>query len=1187
MMVLLALTTGVAMAAPGGPNTSEPRDPQVKQMAPGWHYTPVERPAAPAGAGVTDGGFEAGSPNPSWSEYSQKIGTPICSPDICGNAGGEVYPHQGEYYLWFGGNLYGDSGWVEQQIIIPPATPILTFQMWIELAGSHDTDYLRFLIDGTPVFAADVRRSNRAYQFVAVDLISKVDGRPHTLRIEGTTHGPANFLVDDLGLTGAIGPSSLARTGPQVGIVNIPYPFTAHSPQYTTTPISYTWAATEYAEALHPGVGLTDTINFSFAVTGTKTITVTAANAGGRITGLQNMYVEPPPQLSVVTAATLPALRRGSVDWGDYDNDGKLDVLMTGGLWNSGTSTYVPTTLLYHNNGDGTFTAIATGLPGIIDGAGRWGDFDNDGKLDVLLAGGGPPNGGPFTHLYRNDNVPPAGANAWTFTDTGEPFTPLRAAAVAWADYNGDGKLDFLEFGLDGYGGPNTVLYTNGGGPNWHFSANDNASLPLLYAGTIDWGDINQDGLPDLLLTGCQTAPVADGSCHDHITEIYRNQGWDPWYSVWTFTNVHAGLTGVGHSAAKWADYDSDGLPDVALAGCVNSTPQAGCDRNVAQVWHNDGDEYFSKRADLVGVRDAALAWGDFDNDGRSDILLSGDIGTGYSGRIYQNNGNDIFTDIAAGLAGSVGTATWADYNNDNVLDVLLTGQTGGNGSDAIRLYGNTGQPANTLPTAPPDLQAMPELDGAHLSWGMAIDPETSSNSLTYNVRIGTTPGGSDVMGPMADITTGTRRVAARGNAPASRRLDVRGLTSGVKYYWSVQAVDGAFAGGPFAEEHSFTTLVPTPPSRVSLTGPDYGAVTTVAISNIYTFTANIEPVTATLPFTYTFSADGQPVQTRNHQGRSFEQAYVWTEPGIKHIQVIARNERGVVVATHVISIGLPIDSLRIAGPAAAVVDRSYAFTVTASPPTAQLPVTYFWDVTDNGRRQYDNSGISQSKIFTWHTSGRKAVRVIAQDALGTVIKTFFVNIDVPVKSAALTGPTEGAIGRSYVFTGTVSPITATLPVTYTWSATGITGGGSAGHAAIDTHAFTWDTPGTKIVTLVAKNINGLGLATTTRSIVISVPAASVSMAGNSVGVSGMSYDFVATAGPTGVSTPLTYVWQTAGQEPITHTVNSATDRITLSWPDRGTKTIDLRVQNTFGTVTTTHTFKVGYGTYLPTLRKP
>ena len=71
--------------------------------------------------------------------------------------------------------------------------------------------------------------------------------------------------------------------------------------------------------------------------------------------------------------------RRCSVAWGDYDNDGDLDVLLTGP--SGGVASRV-----YRNNG-GTFSDIGAGLPGVSISSVAWGDYDNDGDLDILLTG--------------------------------------------------------------------------------------------------------------------------------------------------------------------------------------------------------------------------------------------------------------------------------------------------------------------------------------------------------------------------------------------------------------------------------------------------------------------------------------------------------------------------------------------------------------------------------------------------------------------------------------------------------------------------------------------------------------------------------------------------------------------------------------------------------------------------------
>src|SRR5690606_8961273 len=88
------------------------------------------------------------------------------------------------------------------------------------------------------------------------------------------------------------------------------------------------------------------------------------------------------------------------------------------------------------------------------------------------------------------------------------------------------------------------------------------------------------------------------------------------------------------------------------------------------------------------------------------------------------------------------------------------------------------------------------------LSWDAATDPETES-ALTYSLRVGTQPGLGDVVHPNADAS-GRRLRYAAGNAWQNRTWTFRSLRSGT-YFWAVQAVDGAYQGGPFSAEGSFT----------------------------------------------------------------------------------------------------------------------------------------------------------------------------------------------------------------------------------------------------------------------------------------------------------------------------------------------------------------------------------------------
>ncbi len=80
-------------------------------------------------------------------------------------------------------------------------------------------------------------------------------------------------------------------------------------------------------------------------------------------------------------AVTIRPLRGCTIDLGDYDKDGDLDILMTG------ESLERPYTIVYENKGDFNFENIIAGLPGVAEGNALWGDYDKDGDLDILLSG--------------------------------------------------------------------------------------------------------------------------------------------------------------------------------------------------------------------------------------------------------------------------------------------------------------------------------------------------------------------------------------------------------------------------------------------------------------------------------------------------------------------------------------------------------------------------------------------------------------------------------------------------------------------------------------------------------------------------------------------------------------------------------------------------------------------------------
>ncbi len=244
----------------------------------------------------------------------------------------------------------------------------------------------------------------------------------------------------------------------------------------------------------------------------------------------------------------------------------------------------------------------------------------------------------------------------------------------------------------------------------------------------------------------------------------------------------------------------------------------------ISSIYCYINGNFYDIHAGLIGVEFGSAAWGDYDNDGDLDILLTGE-GEYYGydviiSRVYRNEGDYNFTDIEAGLSPvNNGSVAWGDYDNDGDLDILLTGsETSYPYNETSRVYRNDVIDANTAPGTPANLSASVSSGKVSLSWDKSTDNETQQNALTYNLRIGTSSGGVQISSPMADVSNGYRKVAAMGNTNQNNSWEIENLSCG-KYYWSVQAVDNAYAGSAFATESSFWMIQVTTASITNITG--------------------------------------------------------------------------------------------------------------------------------------------------------------------------------------------------------------------------------------------------------------------------------------------------------------------------------------------------------------------------------
>jgi hypothetical protein len=408
----------------------------------------------------------------------------------------------------------------------------------------------------------------------------------------------------------------------------------------------------------------------------------------------------------VDVGVTLTGVSLGSVSWGDYDNDADLDILLTGV---TGPNEMV--SKVYRNDAPSGFTDIGAGLTGVRRSSAAWGDYDNDGDLDILVAGIDSTYN-QRSSVYRNDG-------GGVFSDIGAALIDVHWGCVAWGDYDNDGDLDILLTGLDRYGDPHSKVYRNDAPSGF---TEIGASLTPVTRSTVAWGDYDNDGDLDILLAGSTTAYP---SC-DAVSKVYRNDGGG------AFTDIDAGLAQVCEGAVAWGDYDKDGDLDILLTGSDSA------DNPVSRVYRNDGSGAFGDIfAELTAVTNSSVAWGDYDNDGDLDILLTGWTGVARVSRVYRNDGGGSFTEIAAGLTGVMGSSVaWGDYDNDGDLDILLTGKDSAANHVSL-VYRNNSKPS--LEGVVPDDGSAPAASKVTFATTWS-DPDGSADLKQCYFHIGENP---------------------------------------------------------------------------------------------------------------------------------------------------------------------------------------------------------------------------------------------------------------------------------------------------------------------------------------------------------------------------------------------------------------------------------------------------------------
>jgi VCBS repeat protein/flagellar hook capping protein FlgD len=541
----------------------------------------------------------------------------------------------------------------------------------------------------------------------------------------------------------------------------------------------------------------------------------------------------------------LPAPPFPCAIWGDYDSDGDLDVLVAG----LGKQDIAFTTL--YRNTAGTFANSGIALLGLSRASAAWGDFDGDGDLDLAMTGL-TTAGIPTTRVYRNDG-------GTTFTVVPGTLLGVMGGNVAWGDYDGDGDLDLLVTGVTStvpnVGVAATRLYRNDGGTFTSVAH----PFPNCYLGAVAWGDYDNDGRVDVVITGTSESSAL-------FANVWHNDGGG------SFSDAGAALPGADLGPAAWGDYDGDGDLDLLFGGNSN----VGF---ITTVYRNDGGTFVDAQAGLLGLLWASAAWADFDGDGDLDLMVSGYDAVAQVPRsiLYRNDAGSFVDSGVAFHNLYLGTLAWGDYDNDGDPDLLLAGNDAGH--DLLSLYRNNGVVPNAAPGPPSNLALHFLGAGTEFSWSAGTDDHTPPAGLTYNLRIGTTPGGAQIVSPHASAD-GHRLLPAMGNAQSDLAVRIAGLQPGNTYYWSVQSVDNAYLGSAFAPEASFTYALAVGDEPIA------GAITVRALPNPFAraTTLHLRAGVATTARVVIFDTHGRRVRTL-WQGR--------LEPGDRAITWDGRDRSG------------------------------------------------------------------------------------------------------------------------------------------------------------------------------------------------------------------------------------------------------------------------------------------------------
>lgn len=431
----------------------------------------------------------------------------------------------------------------------------------------------------------------------------------------------------------------------------------------------------------------------------------------------------------------------GRLIWGDYNNDGYKDAFFVAGQGGGNVG-------LYTNNEGAGFVQAAVSIPPLSWASAAFVDYNNDGNLDLIVSGRKNEEAGNrqiVTYVYKN-----SGAPDYTFVEDTQRSAELPGITSGSAgdndrpgrylvafDYNNDGWTDLVMTGLAEDGNHTTALYKNEQGTFVRQNTLvDGGDFIQVSGGSIHVGDVTGNGYADLFVQGWNG---------DNKAGLYLNKG----DGTFSRSEALSGLFNPSQGAETvFVDINGDGYDDIVE---ING----GAAKLFINNKNNTFTAYDEQTTGLTRSGASSIAAGDVNNDGKVDLLICGfnittkvyynngdntftgvDVPASAIARSGNVNLVDINGDRTLDLSNFGYGGNWV---NTYLLNDLKT----------------SGIPTNLNPRIPTGLKPVFENGVFKLSWSAAADALTPRGAIRYNVYAKDKKSGMSYFYSPADLKSG------------------------------------------------------------------------------------------------------------------------------------------------------------------------------------------------------------------------------------------------------------------------------------------------------------------------------------------------------------------------------------------------------------------------------------------------